>query len=222
MANQVKARQRIVIAEDYTILREGLRSLLSSHPEFDIVGEAEDGQEAIRSVEKLKPDLALMDLSMPRMNGMDAIKEIKKRSPETKVLVLTVHKTEEYIHAALQAGADGYILKDSTHAELGMAIKSVLDGKRYVSPGISERLIEGYLEGRKKTKPPSTWDTLTQREREILKLIAEGYKNKEVADYLCISVKTVEKHRANLMKKLDLHNIQALTALALEKGLISR
>jgi len=222
LANQVKARQRIVIAEDYTILREGLRSLLSSHPEFDIVGEAEDGQEAIRSVEKLKPDLALMDLSMPRMNGMDAIKEIKKRSPETKVLVLTVHKTEEYIHAALQAGADGYILKDSTHAELGMAIKSVLDGKRYVSPGISERLIEGYLEGRKKTKPPSTWDTLTQREREILKLIAEGYKNKEVADYLCISVKTVEKHRANLMKKLDLHNIQALTALALEKGLISR
>ena len=222
MANQVKARQRIVIAEDYTILREGLRSLLSSHPEFDIVGEAEDGQEAIQSVEKLKPDLALMDLSMPRMNGMDAIKEIKKRSPETKVLVLTVHKTEEYIHAALQAGADGYILKDSTHAELGLAIRNILEGKRYISPGISESLIEGYLEGRKKANPPTTWDTVTQREREILKLIAEGYKNKAIAEYLCISVKTVEKHRANLMKKLDLHNIQSLTALAMEKGLISR
>lgn len=211
-----------MIAEDYTILREGLRSLLSSHPEFEIVGEAEDGQEAIRSVEKLKPDLALMDLSMPRMNGMDAIKEIKKRSPETKVLVLTVHKTEEYIHAALQSGADGYILKDSTHAELGMAIKHILEGKRYISPGISESLIEGYLEGRKKEKPPSAWDTLTQREREILKLIAEGYKNKAIGEYLCISVKTVEKHRANLMKKLDLHNIQSLTALALEKGLVNR
>jgi two-component system response regulator NreC len=153
---------------------------------------------------------------------MDAIKEIKKRSPETKVLVLTVHKTEEYIHAALQSGADGYILKDSTHAELGMAIKNVLEGKRYISPGISESLIEGYLEGRKKARPLSTWDTLTQREREILKLIAEGYKNKAIAEYLCISVKTVEKHRANLMKKLDLHNIQALTALALEKGLVNR
>ncbi len=222
MTNPVKTRQRIVIAEDYTILREGLRSLLSSHPEFEIVGEAEDGQEAIRSVEKLKPDLALMDLSMPRMNGMDAIKEIKKRSPETKVLVLTVHKTEEYIHAALQSGADGYILKDSTHAELGMAIKHILEGKRYISPGISESLIEGYLEGRKKEKPPSAWDTLTQREREILKLIAEGYKNKAIGEYLCISVKTVEKHRANLMKKLDLHNIQSLTALALEKGLVNR
>ena len=211
-----------MIAEDYTILREGLRSLLSSHPDFEIVGEAEDGQEAIRNVDRLKPDLALMDLSMPRMNGMDAIKEIKKRSPQTKVLVLTVHKTEEYIHAALQAGADGYILKDSTHAELGLAIKNILEGKRYISPGISESLIEGYLEGRKKAKPLSTWDTLTQREREILKLIAEGYKNKAIAEYLCISVKTVEKHRANLMKKLDLHNIQSLTALALEKGLISR
>jgi DNA-binding NarL/FixJ family response regulator len=222
LATPVKARRRIVIAEDYTILREGLRSLLSSHPDFEIVGEAEDGQEAIRNVDRLKPDLALMDLSMPRMNGMDAIKEIKKRSPQTKVLVLTIHRTEEYIHAALQAGADGYILKDSTHAELGLAIKNILEGKRYISPGISENLIEGYLEGRKKAKPPSTWDTLTQREREILKLIAEGYKNKAIAEYLCISVKTVEKHRANLMKKLDLHNIQSLTALALEKGLISR
>lgn len=222
MANPAKSRQRIVIAEDYTILREGLRSLLSSHPEFEIVGEAEDGQEAIRSVEKLKPDLALMDLSMPRMNGMDAIKEIKRRSPETKVLVLTVHKTEEYIHAALQSGADGYILKDSTHAELGMAIRHILEGKRYISPGISESLIAGYLEGRKKEKPPSAWDTLTQREREILKLIAEGYKNRAIGEYLCISVKTVEKHRANLMKKLDLHNIQSLTALALEKGLVNR
>ena len=222
MAEQTKKRHRIVIAEDYTILREGLRSLLSSNPEFEVIGEAEDGQDAIQKVEKMGPDLVLMDLSMPRMSGMDAIREIKRRSPGTKILVLTVHKTEEYILAAFQAGANGYVLKDATHAELGLAIQSVLDGKQYVSPGISERLIEGYLEGRKKGKPISSWDTLTQREREILKLIAEGYKNKEIGDYLCISVKTVEKHRANLMKKLDIHNIQSLTALALEKGLIVR
>jgi two-component system response regulator NreC len=213
---------RIVIAEDYTILREGLRSLLSSNPIFEIVGEAEDGREAIRCVEKFKPDLILTDLSMPRMNGMEAIKEIKKESPATKVLVLTVHRAEEYILATFRAGADGYILKDSTHSELVMAVKKVLSGKHYISPEISEKVIEGYLEGKKTLKSRTSWETLTQREREILKLIAEGYKNKKIAEDLCISVKTVEKHRANLMEKLDLHNIQALTTFAIERGLVSR
>ena len=217
----MEKKSRIVIAEDHTILREGLRSLLSSDPNFEIIGEAEDGREAIRCVEKFKPDLILMDLSMPRMNGMEAISEIKKRFKETKILVLTVHKTEEYILATLKAGADGYILKDSTHAELKMAVKNVLSGKQYISPGISEKVIEGYLEGRKTLKTRTAWETLTQREREILKLIAEGYKNKEIADALCISVKTVEKHRANLMEKLDLHNVQALTTIAIEKGIVS-
>ncbi len=217
-----KEKKRVIIAEDYTILREGLKALLSFHPNLDIVGEAEDGQAAVRCVDKLKPDLCLMDLSMPRMNGLEAIREIKKRSPETKILVLTVHKAEEYILAALEAGANGYVLKDATHAELTMAVTSVLDGKHYISPGISEKLIAGYLESRKKDKPRTSWDTLTQREREVLKLIAEGHKNRDIADFFCISVKTVEKHRANLMKKLDLHNIQGLTALAMEKGLLSK
>jgi two-component system response regulator NreC len=218
----MKEKYHVVIAEDYTILREGLRALLSSDPIFEIVGEAADGREAIQCVEKLKPNLVLMDLSMPRMNGMDAIREIKKRSSATKILVLTVHRAEEYILATLKAGADGYILKDSTQAELMMAVKSVLSGKHFISPGISEKVIEGYLDGRKILKTRTSWDTLTHREREILKLIAEGYKNKKIADLLCISVKTVEKHRANLMQKLDLHSTSALTTLALEKGLISR
>ena len=218
----MKAKQRIIIAEDHTILREGLRSLLSSDPDLDVVGEAQDGQEAIRCVEKLKPNLVLMDLSMPRMNGLDAIKEIKKRSKDTKILVLTIHKNEEYIVATLQAGADGYALKDSTHAELGIAIKNVLSGNHYISPGISGRVIEGYLEGRKPLKPTSPFETLTQRERGLLKMIAEGYKNKDIADYLCISVKTVEKHRANLMQKLDLHSVSALTTFAMEKGLVTK
>jgi DNA-binding NarL/FixJ family response regulator len=213
---------RIVIAEDHTILREGLRSLLSSDPNFEIIGEAEDGREAIRCVEKLKPDLILTDLSMPRMNGMEAIKEIRRISPVTKILVLTVHKAEEYILATFRSGADGYLLKDSTHAELVMAVKKVLSGKRYISPEISEKVIEGYLEGKKTLKSRTSWETLTQREREILKLIAEGYKNKEIADDLCISVKTVEKHRANLMEKLDLHSASTLTAFAIEKGLVTQ
>jgi two-component system response regulator NreC len=215
-------KYRIVIAEDHTILREGLKSLLSSNPEFEVVGEAEDGREAIRCVEKLKPNLILTDLSMPRMNGMDAIREIKRKSRDTKILVLTVHKTEEYILATLKAGADGYLLKDSTHSELLMAVRHVLSGKHYISPGISDKVLEGYLEGKRTLKTRSSWETLTRREREILKLIAEGYKNKEIADDLCISVKTVEKHRANLMEKLNLHNVQALTTFAIEKGLVSR
>jgi DNA-binding NarL/FixJ family response regulator len=215
-------KKRIVIAEDHTILREGLRALLSSDPAFDVVGEGEDGRDAIQCVENLMPDLVLMDLSLPRMNGMDAIREIKKRCPGTKVLALTVHRTEEYILATLRAGADGYILKDATHGELVMGIRNVLKGKPYLSPGVSDKVIEGYLEGRKTLRTETPWDTLTQREREVLKLIGEGYKNKEIADYLYISVKTVEKHRANLMKKLDLHNTSALTAFAVEKGLVTK
>lgn len=218
----VKKPCRILIAEDHTILREGLRALLSTESRFEVTGEAEDGRDAVRAVEELSPDLVLMDLSMPRMGGLEAIKEIKRRNPETKIIALTVHKTEEYILATLQAGADGYVLKDATHSELVMAIDHVLVGKRYLSPGISEKVIEGYLEGRKTVKTSSAWDSLTQREREVLKLIAEGYKNKEVARFLFISLKTVEKHRANLMKKLQLHNAAELTAFAMEKGLVQK
>lgn len=222
MRNTMGDKKSIVIAEDHTILREGLKMLLSSNPQYEIVAEAEDGLQAIRHCESLHPDLVLMDLSMPRMNGMGAVQEIKKTCPQTKILVLTVHKTEEYILATLKAGADGYVLKDATHSELELAIECVFSGKSYLSPGISEKVIEGYLEGRKSVRPVSSWDTLTQREREILKMIAEGYKNKEIGNYLCISTKTVEKHRANLMKKLDLHSTSALTAFALEKGLITQ
>lgn len=215
-------KSKIVLAEDHTILREGLKSLLSSSQDFEVIGEAADGREAIQCVEKLKPDLILIDLSMPRMNGMEAIREIRRLSKEVKIIVLTVHKSEEYILATFKAGADGYVLKDSTHEELLIAIKSVLKGKNYISPEISDKVLEGYLEGRRRLKSKTAWETLTSREREILKLIAEGYKNKEIAEDLCISVKTVEKHRSNIMEKLNLHNVQALTAFAIEKGLVTR
>jgi two-component system, NarL family, response regulator NreC len=217
----MKKKYRLLIAEDHTILREGLKSLLGANPDFEVVGEAEDGRRALKLSNELSPDLILMDLSMPRMNGFEAIQEIKKQNTAVKIIVLTVHNTEEYILMTLQAGADGYVLKDATHDELLMAINHVLNGKRYLSPSVSEKVIVGYLEGKKSLKPQSSWDNLTQREREVLKLIAEGFRNKEVADYLCISLKTVEKHRANLMKKLDLHNTSALTVYAMEKGLIT-
>jgi two-component system response regulator NreC len=215
-------KYRVVLVEDHAIIREGLRSLLSSTKEFEIVGEAEDGHKAVQVVEKLKPDLVITDVSMPRMDGVDLIRTIKKHCRETRVIALTVHQTEEYVVATLKAGADGYVLKEANYSELMMAIKSVLKGHRYLSPGISGKLVDGYLERRKSSEPLSVWETLTKREREIMKLIGVGHKNKEIADLLYISVNTVEKHRANLMNKLNLHSTVALIAFAMEKGLVEK
>ncbi len=212
----------VLIAEDHTILRDGLRALLCSSEEFQVVGEASDGGQAIRTAVSLQPRLVLLDISMPGMNGLEALKEIKRQCPGTKVVVLTVHSAEEYVLAALKAGADGYVLKDAGSVELILALRNALAGKPYLSPGIAEKVIGGYLDGRRTLKPLSAWETLTDRERQVLKLIAEGKTNKEIADYLYISPKTVEKHRANLMRKLDLHNAAAVTAFAIEKGLVEK
>lgn len=212
----------IVIAEDHTILRAGLKALLESNPRFEVVGEADNGRDAIQRVAELKPDLIIMDLSMPGLSGIDAIKDIRDRYPEVKALVLTVHSEEEYVLSSLEAGANGYVLKDATQNELITAAERVLNGKTYLSPDITEKVVSSYLQVNKNSQEPTTrWDSITQRERQILKLIAEGHTNKSMAEYLCISVKTVEKHRANLMKKLDLHNVSALTTYAMEKGIIS-
>jgi len=213
-------KKRIAIAEDHTIVRDGLRSLLSSEENFDVVGEAGDGMEAIRCVNSTAPDLLLLDLNMPRMDGISVIKEIKKLSPNIKILTLTMHKDEEYILEAFRSGADGYCIKSASGEEVLSAIKIVLSGRQFVSPDISDKILEGYLEGKKTIKETSSWDNLTRREKEVLKLVGEGYQNKYISDYLCISVKTVEKHRANIMEKLDLHNASALTAYAFEKGLV--
>ncbi|NTV94323.1 MAG: response regulator transcription factor [Thiobacillus sp.] len=216
-------KQRIFIVEDHTLLRAGLRALLSQDPDIEIVGEADNGRDAIRAIAQLSPNLVLMDISMAGMNGIEAMIDIKRRNPEIRVLVLTIHKTEEYIHACLGAGADGYMLKDASHDELRVAIRSVLHGKTYLSPDISDKVINGYLgTGTGKAEGmASKWDTLTHREREILKLVAEGHPNKYIATYLSLSIKTVEKHRSNLMKKLDLHNASTVTAYAIEKGLVT-
>jgi DNA-binding NarL/FixJ family response regulator len=216
------AKKRIVIAQNHTILREGLKMLLSSNPEVSVVGEAQDGLDAVRSVKSQTPDLILIDISMPKLEGTRAIREIKKLSPSTKVLVLTVHKTEDHILGALRSGADGYILKEANYGELTVAIDEIFAGKSYISPAISGKVIEGFLEGRRSLKTSTSWESLTARERQVLRLVANGERNKDIACTLSISVKTVEKHRANLMKKLDLHSASSLTAFAIEKRLTAK
>lgn len=217
----MNAKRRIVLVEDHTLLRVGLRALICQDADLEVVGEAANGRDAVRAITELSPELVIMDLTMPGMNGMEAVAQIKRRYPQIKVLVLTLHRADEYIHESLKAGADGYILKDATHDELRVAIRSVLNGKTYLSPDISNKVVSVYLGGGKNAGFSSAWESVTHRERQVLKLVAEGRANKFIAEYLCLSVKTVEKHRSNLMRKLDLHNASMLTSFAIEKGLLA-
>ena len=212
----------ILLVDDHSILRAGLRSILNTKSDLNVIAEADNGLDAIKAALSLKPDLLLTDLSMPKKNGTEAISEIKKRLPETKCLVLTMHTAEEHIRMALNAGADGYILKDDSHDELLNAIKTVLSGKTYLSPSICGNIVSGYLNSSGTDKPVTSLDSLTRREKEVIKLIAEGSRNKDIAEDLSISIKTVEKHRSNLMKKLDLHSISGLTNYAIKNGLVEK
>jgi len=211
-----------MIVDDHTIMRDGLQALISSEPGFEVVGTAADGKTAIRSVATLRPDIILMDLTMPGTSGIDAIAHIKRQYPETRVIALTFHKEDRYIHATLEAGADAYVLKDDSRAELFTALRSVLSGKSYLSPSICDRVVAGYLAGNDGSSKEPSWEILTKREREVIKLIAEGHKTKQIAEYLSLSPKTVEKHRTNLMKKLDLHSVSAVTLYAIQNGLIGQ
>ena len=213
---------RIMIAEDHAIVREGLKSIFAFREEFEIVAEATDGLEAIRFAAEKKPDVLILDLTMPGMNGIDALREIKRASEATRVLVLTVHGTDEYVTTALQAGADGYVLKDSGTPEILLAVNSLVQGKRYLCAQIASTVISAYLGDKADSGSGPTIGELSERERQVLTLVAQGYRNRQIAEYLCISVKTVEKHRASLMQKLKLNTVPALTAYAIEKGLLSR
>jgi len=215
----MRKKYRLLIVEDHTLLRDGLSTMIASDPLLEIVGGADNGLEAVRQAVAHKPDLILMDINMPVMNGTEALMEIKKRDPRIKVMMLTAHKAEEYIRDCLIAGADGYVLKHSTREELMTAIHKVLNGKTYLSPEVSEQIVSGYMGGNN-TPSQLAWETLSTREREVLKLVAEGNTNKAISTLICISIKTVEKHRSNLMKKLNLHNSAALTAFAIEKGIL--
>lgn len=210
--------QRVLIVDDHTLLRAGLRALLAQDPSIEIIGEAADGRDAVRAVGQLAPHLVLMDLTMPGMNGIEAVTEIKRRYPDVRILVMTLHKTEDFIHASLKAGADGYILKDATHEELRVAIRSVLQGKTYLSTNVPPKGASADAAG---SVPGvgSARAQLTPRERDVLKLVAAGKTSRCIAKLLSLSVKTVGKHRANLMAKLDLHNAAGLTAYAIARGL---
>lgn len=214
-------KSKIVIAEDQTIVRQGLRSLLEAEGNIEVVAEAGDGIETLKCVEQHSPDLVLLDLAMPRMSGLSAIRDIKERNKHTKILVLTFHSSEEYILEAFGSGADGYCLKNDTHSELLTAIQNLLAGKSYISPSVSQKVLDGYLLGRQKLKKETSWDSLTKREKEVLKLVGEGYSSVEIGKLLSISPKTADKHRSNIMNKLDLHSAPALTAYAIEKGLVT-
>ena len=218
----MSGKRRVMIVEDHTIVREGLRALLLANPDFEIVAEAEDGRSAVQRAAEMMPELVLLDLSMPGMSGLEAIGQIKSCCPRTKILVLTVHTDEEYIHACVKDGANGYIVKDASRAELMMAMKNVVEGKTHFCSEATERILLWYLHGAKNAGPISPWESLTHRERQILKLIVEGLTNKKIAMFLDISAKTVEKHRANLMEKLNLHSTAGLTTFAMKKGLIGQ
>lgn len=211
---------RVLLAEDHTIVRKGLRSLLEEEADIEVMGEAEDGREAVRMTQRLLPDVVLMDLSMPGLNGLEATRQIKQRFPEVKVLVLTRHANEEYVFQILRAGASGYVVKKAAPTELVLAIQSVYRGDSFLSPSISRPVIEEYIRQAEATMPNS-YDRLTDREREVLQLIAEGHSSREIAELLHITERTVRAHRGHLMDKLDIHSAAELAQYAIRKGIIS-
>jgi DNA-binding NarL/FixJ family response regulator len=212
---------KILIVDDHALLREGLQSLLSAEPGVRVVGTAENAESALDKIAGLQPDVVVTDLALPETGNVDAIRLIRHAYPDVSILALTFHREDGYIHAALEAGADGYVLKDDSRDELVIAIGSVKNGKKYLSPAICGRVIEGYLSGVKKKRLEPSWHALTRRERQVIRMIAEGLKTREIAEQLSLSPKTVEKHRTNMMNKLDLHSVSAVTLYAIQSGLIN-
>lgn len=205
---------RVVLADNHALVRQGLKALLEREG-FEVTGEASDGQELVRLVPTLRPDIAILDISMPLLNGLDAARELKKSSPKTKIVLLTRHDEDQYVTESLRAGVKGYVLKSQAATDLVRAIQQVCSGGVYLSPGISRAVVEAYLS---KTELPS--DPLTMRERQVLQLVGEGKSTKEVAVVLGISTKTAESHRSRLMQKLDIHETASLVRYAIRRGLI--
>jgi NarL family two-component system response regulator LiaR len=220
---------RVLLVDDHAILREGIRFLLTGSGEVDVIGEAGDGIEALEMVEKLQPDAVLMDISMPRMNGIEATKELKKRHPELPVLILSMYDSDEYVVPILKAGAAGYVLKRAAAQDLVSALKAVVSGQVILDPTVAQTVManlgaaggQSAQQSERNEASIQALEQLTEREREVLTLIAQGLTNQQIADKLYISIKTVQAHRANLMEKLDLHDAVELTKFAIRTGLIS-
>jgi DNA-binding NarL/FixJ family response regulator len=211
---------RVLIVDDHNLFRQGIRSMVMGLAGYEVIGDACDGKEAVQKAVSLRPDLILMELCMPGLNGIEAALQIKRRMPNIRILALTMQKTEDYVRAALSAGVDGYAVKDITYEEFLSAIHTVAKGKKFICSEVSMHLVDIYLHPASNASTTTVWDKLTSRERSILKLVAEGHTNRMSGEILNISSKTVEKHRANLMRKLDLHNATELIRLALDMGLI--
>jgi DNA-binding NarL/FixJ family response regulator len=218
---EAKPRIRIVLVEDHAILREGLKALIEIESDFDIVGDFSRMEESLDGIRDLQPDIVLMDLSLPGRSGIELLAEIRRLSPRTRKLVLTAHETEEHIRAALTAGADGYVLKDANSAELMLGIRTVSRGQQFLCKAIASKILSGYLSGDQRPFSPAAAQSITEREREVLTRIARGNSNKVIARELGVSPKTVEKHRSNLMRKLQLHNAAAITMFAIRNGMTS-
>lgn len=210
---------RILLAEDHTIVRAGIRALLENLDGMSVVAEAGDGREALRLVEQLEPDIVLMDIAMAGLNGLEATDRITKEYPDVRVIILSMHASEEYVLQALRAGAVGYILKDAGTAELEIAIRAVARDETYLSPSVSKHVVADYV--RRVGSESTSLERLTRRQREILQLIAEGHSTQEIAQMLSISVKTVETHRSQLMERLDIHDVASLVRYAIRMGLIT-
>lgn len=212
---------RVLLAEDHTIVRKGLRSLLDGAENITVIAEAADGREAVKLVGTLLPDVVVMDISMPLLNGLEATRQIKECNPETRVVILTMHEDEEYIYQSLHSGAEGYLLKKAAPEQLVAAILAANNGDTFLSPSISRKIVRQYLKAAENEFEHSSLQRLSNREREVLQLIAEGYNVRDIADLLVISEKTVRAHRTNLMNKLNLENTASLILYALRKGIIS-
>jgi len=211
---------KLLLVDDHPIVLDGIKSHLCAQPEFEVVGDAANGQEALRKAKLTLPDVVLLDINMPHMNGLDAMTSLRRQVPNAKILVLTMHNTKEYINQVVRSGARGYILKDSPPAELVAAIKAVHRGEVYFSPVVSKVLVEEMADGDKRQHSPLP-PPLTDREREVLSLIAEGLLNKQIADRLGIGVRTIETHRERIMRKLDIHTVAGLTKYAIARGMTS-
>ena len=216
MKTQGQAPIRVLIVDDHTILREGIRSLLEREPDIEVVGEAADGEEAVAKADQLQPDVVLMDIGMPRLNGIEATRRIKQAHPAIKVLILSMHDDEEYVRSLMRAGASGFVLKRSAATDLVVALRAAHQGHTVLAPELARMAFGTGGEA----SAASGYDGLTEREIEVLRLIAEGLSNQEIAERLVISIKTVQAHRANIMEKLDLHDAVELTKYAIRKGLI--
>lgn len=217
----ILAQIRILLADDHTIIRSGIKLLLEQQPDFKVVAEASDGREAVELVSKHHPDVAVLDIGMPELNGIEATRQIASTAASTQVVILSMHADEGYVLRALKAGARGYILKNSAEADLIRAIRSVAEGKSFFSPVISKMLLDDYVRQLRDKQVEDSYDLLTPREREILQLLAEGKTNKEVANILHLSVYTVDTHRGNILQKLNLHGVPELILYAVRKGIIS-